>query len=246
MTRRISSKLNYANVVATIAIFAALGGGAYAATVAKNSVKSSSIKNNQVRSADVKDAAITGNDVNEATLGQVPSAVNADSATSAQSAQTAQTAGSAQSAQTAAQATNADQLGGRSLDRVIGINGGGSTNPDPDITLAPQPKTTTVVSQTIAEGPADTIVTASLSLVGGPAAGSSAICWLESVSSGAYERISQFATIDFVEAHQDVLVTLVGFDNNAPKASSAARARCSSSTGVIFDRGDMVSQITPE
>lgn len=55
----------YANVVASVALFISLAGGAYAASTApKNSVTSKSVK---------KDA-LKGVDINESTLGQVPSA----------------------------------------------------------------------------------------------------------------------------------------------------------------------------
>jgi hypothetical protein len=65
----IRSRFSYANVLATVAIFAALGGGAFAATkVAKNTVVSKSIKNGQVKSQDVKDNSLTGTDINEGTL----------------------------------------------------------------------------------------------------------------------------------------------------------------------------------
>lgn len=70
----IRSRLTYANVLASVAIFAALGGGAFAATkAAKNSVVSKSIKNGQVKSQDVKDDSLTGADINEGML-DLPSA----------------------------------------------------------------------------------------------------------------------------------------------------------------------------
>lgn len=70
------------------------GGAAYAATAAKNSVVSKSIKNGQVKTVDLKDGAVsseklapdavgtgqvgnnalTGSDINESTLGAVPNA----------------------------------------------------------------------------------------------------------------------------------------------------------------------------
>lgn len=40
MPDRLRSKLSYANVMATLAVFIALGGGAYAISLSKNSVKS--------------------------------------------------------------------------------------------------------------------------------------------------------------------------------------------------------------
>jgi hypothetical protein len=46
-------RLSYANVVATLALFVALGGGAYA--VSKDSVKSKHIRDNTITSGDVKD-----------------------------------------------------------------------------------------------------------------------------------------------------------------------------------------------
>jgi hypothetical protein len=76
--------------MATLAVFIALGGGAYAA-LQKNSVGSKQIKPN----------AVQGVDANESSFGQVPSAhradtaANADSANSANSANTANTAGTA-------------------------------------------------------------------------------------------------------------------------------------------------------
>lgn len=59
MLRSISSRLSYANVVATLALFLALGGGAYAAVkLPANSVGAKQIKKGAVRSADVKDASL--------------------------------------------------------------------------------------------------------------------------------------------------------------------------------------------
>ena len=81
-------------VVAYLALFLAIGGGAFAASgiAQKNSVVSRSIKDSAVQSADVRDGALTGTDVNEASLGRVPSATQAESARTADSAQTAGTA----------------------------------------------------------------------------------------------------------------------------------------------------------
>lgn len=63
-------RLTYANVVATIALFCALGGGAYAATqLPKNSVGPKQLKKNAVRSAKVKDGSLLGKDFK---AGQLP------------------------------------------------------------------------------------------------------------------------------------------------------------------------------
>jgi hypothetical protein len=52
MVTRIRTHLTYANVMATIAVFMVLGGGAYAATkLPKNSVGSAQFKNNAVTKA---------------------------------------------------------------------------------------------------------------------------------------------------------------------------------------------------
>jgi hypothetical protein len=56
----IRKRLTFANLVASIALFVALGGVSVAATVAaRNSVVSSSIKNGQVKTADIAQNAIT-------------------------------------------------------------------------------------------------------------------------------------------------------------------------------------------
>lgn len=52
-------RLSYANVVATLALFIALGGTSFAAvTLAKNSVRSSHITNGQVKRADLANRAV--------------------------------------------------------------------------------------------------------------------------------------------------------------------------------------------
>ncbi len=56
--------LSFANVVSVIALFIALGGGAYAVQVAKkNSVKSSSIRNGSVRSVDIGKGQVRASDI---------------------------------------------------------------------------------------------------------------------------------------------------------------------------------------
>lgn len=78
---RFRARLSYANVTATIALFVALGGSAYAATqLPKNSVGSRQIKRNAVTGAKVKDQSLTGRDIKLSSLGTVPAAAHADSA----------------------------------------------------------------------------------------------------------------------------------------------------------------------
>jgi hypothetical protein len=69
MPGRFRPKLSFANVVAVIALFVALGGSAYAVSVApKNSVTSKSIKKGAIKSVDVKNNNLTGTDIKESTL----------------------------------------------------------------------------------------------------------------------------------------------------------------------------------
>lgn len=68
---QVRSRLTYANVMASVAVFIALSGGAYALSLGKNSVRSKQIKDGQVTSADVKDNGLIGTDIDEDTL-QIP------------------------------------------------------------------------------------------------------------------------------------------------------------------------------
>jgi hypothetical protein len=116
---RLRPRFTYANVVATLALFLVLtGGAAYAAShLAKNSVGSRQLKRNSVTGAKIKNGTITGAKINLGTLGKVPSAGSADHATAAVSADHATnadhatTATSASSAATAAVAANATEAG---------------------------------------------------------------------------------------------------------------------------------------
>ena len=107
--RKLRGRLTYANVMATIAVFIALGGASYAATqLPKNSVGSKQLKKNAITTAKIKDAAVTGAKVNLSTLGTVPSATSAANAGHADTANTATNAGHADTANTATNAGHAD------------------------------------------------------------------------------------------------------------------------------------------
>ena len=54
MTSRLRARLTYANVMATIAVFIALGGGAYAVTLPRNSVGTAQLKSRAVTGAKVR------------------------------------------------------------------------------------------------------------------------------------------------------------------------------------------------
>jgi hypothetical protein len=102
------TRLTYANVIATLALFLALGGGAYAATrLPKNSVGSKQLKKDSVTAAKIKNGTVTGAKIDLSSLGTVPSAVHSQIASNAGHADSAASAGSA------ATAANANALGGK-------------------------------------------------------------------------------------------------------------------------------------
>jgi hypothetical protein len=67
MPAKLRSRLNYSNVMATIAVFLALGGTSYA--VATGSIGSREIGNNSVRSKDLRNNDVRGRDVRNGTIG---------------------------------------------------------------------------------------------------------------------------------------------------------------------------------
>ena len=117
---RIRSKLSYANVMATVAAFLALGGVGYAATqLPKNSVGAKQLKKGAVTSAKVKNGSLTGADIEASTLGRVPLAQNASHADAATHADSAARADSAAFADSAAQAANATTAAGLSMRTIF-------------------------------------------------------------------------------------------------------------------------------
>src|SRR3712207_6750314 len=66
---RALDRLTYANVVATLALFIALGGGAYAVTaLPRNSVGTQQLKRNAVTSAKIRNRTVAPADLSQATL----------------------------------------------------------------------------------------------------------------------------------------------------------------------------------
>jgi len=69
MFARLRARLTYANVVATLALFLALGGVSYAAirvgsaSIVNNSVRTQDLRNNDIRSKDIRNRTIVGRDV---------------------------------------------------------------------------------------------------------------------------------------------------------------------------------------
>ncbi len=68
MLTRMRKRLSYANVMASAAVFIALGGVGYAAA-AKNSVISTSIKNGQVKNLDLANNAVTAAKIRDGNVG---------------------------------------------------------------------------------------------------------------------------------------------------------------------------------
>jgi hypothetical protein len=100
------ARLSYANVMATIAVFIALGGASYAAIkLPKNSVGTRQLKKNAVNGAKVADHSLRAVDIG----GAVARASNADEATHAKNADHAAMADHATTADRAATADNAIQ-----------------------------------------------------------------------------------------------------------------------------------------
>jgi hypothetical protein len=114
--KRLHSRLTYANVIATIALFIAVGGAsAFAAgQLGKNTVGAQQLKKNAVTAAKIKNGAVTGAKIKASTLATVPSATDAVNATNAVNAKNADNAKSATNAENAVNATNAKNLDGRS------------------------------------------------------------------------------------------------------------------------------------
>src|SRR3954468_12055937 len=90
MLARLRAHLTYANVVATLALFLALGGASYAAirvgsgSIVNNSVRTQDLRNNHIRGRDTRNRTIQGGalanntvrgqQVRETTLAKVPDA----------------------------------------------------------------------------------------------------------------------------------------------------------------------------
>jgi hypothetical protein len=82
--RRIRQRLTYANVLSTLALFAALGGSSYAALridsgdIANNSVRAIDVRNRTLTERDIKRNTLGGRSIKESRLGRVPRARDAD------------------------------------------------------------------------------------------------------------------------------------------------------------------------
>ena len=92
MSKAWAKRPSPAMIVALIALFAALGGSAYAAKkigtkeIKANAITTGKIKKNAITTAKIKKEAVTGAKIKEASLGEVPSATNATNAVNATNA----------------------------------------------------------------------------------------------------------------------------------------------------------------
>lgn len=85
MLSRIRTRITFANVIALIALFVALGGSVYAASkISGKTIKKGSEPGNRI-----KKNTVTGTQVKESTLGKVPKATDADTASTAGAANAA-------------------------------------------------------------------------------------------------------------------------------------------------------------
>ena len=66
MRAGLRDRLTYANVVATLALFVALGGTGYAASPRSGAA---TVKNRSIRAADLRKNTLTGTEINESKLG---------------------------------------------------------------------------------------------------------------------------------------------------------------------------------
>lgn len=135
MFGRIKSGLTYANVMATLAVFVALGGTTIAATkISGSQIKKASVTGKQIKRSSVpgnrlRPGTVGGRQVSEAALGEVPAATVAARAAVAQKALQADQADQADRAESAGQAATAADaalLEGRSAEQLTDSCPGGT------------------------------------------------------------------------------------------------------------------------
>ena len=98
LLRAATRRMSYANIVASLALFIALGGVSYAAAklpaksvgtaqLKSNAVTSAKLKNRSVTGRDIRGNTLTGKQIKESTLAAVPLALAANSAATAKTAE---------------------------------------------------------------------------------------------------------------------------------------------------------------
>lgn len=140
--------LTFANAMASIAVFIALGGGAFAAVqvngknIKAHSIAGKKLKNNTIAGKKLKNNTLGGKQINESKLGSVPQAQQAQSATRADAATTATSATRADTATTASTATRAATAD----TATTATNATSAANADNAATLAGAPPSAYLVS----------------------------------------------------------------------------------------------------
>lgn len=121
----VRTRLTYANVMSSIAVFLVVAGGSALAAnqLGKNTVGTKQLKNNAVTNAKIKKGTIEGSKLKLSTIGKVPSATTADTAGSATTAKTADSAKTADTATTANVANVANALGPAEAVHIVGTPG---------------------------------------------------------------------------------------------------------------------------
>lgn len=113
-------RLTYANVVATIALFAALGGVSYAATtLPKNSVGTDQIQAEAIRTGKLAEDAVTASRLSQGVRERITAAGSTSAPESVKHAETADKATTADTAARADTAKDADALGGQSASHYL-------------------------------------------------------------------------------------------------------------------------------
>jgi hypothetical protein len=208
MLKKFRARFSSAHVLAGLALFVALGGSAYA--LKKNTVGTKQIKNNAVKEAKIANGAVTtpkladnaatGAKVDEASLGKVPSATNADKATSADKATTAD------SATSATLAADSDLLSGLDLQQVRPLGNGATSTTDVNL---PSAAFAQVISDQMAipPGGASVIVNATVELHNNGAAARNAECVVRSDGVDISQDYSVQSTLPSVP----IVLTLTAF-----------------------------------
>ena len=219
-SRSLRERLTYANVMATLAFFAAIGGGAWAAVnVGRNDVTAREIAKNAVGTSELKNNKTKGKDVDESSLGEVPSAGRAGSAT---------TAGTATTAQSATAAQSAAQLDGLAPASINAANlAFGPDTCDPGLTV--------VCASTQLDQPrtSDVLVIATATMFGN--AGASGSC---DVDGPGNSDLTGFAEIGQQQAIHDTVdfgdgFVVPGLFQDVPAGPSTFTLTCSQDSGEI-------------
>lgn len=254
MIQSLRKRFSYGNVMATIAVFLVLGGGAaVAAGLKKNSVTTKAIKNGAVTTAKLKNDAVTGAKANESTFGIVPLAARADVATTADkalkadSATTATTAASATKAETAVKAetaTKADEAELFSGRQVSEVRSGATADTEEDSVNLTEGGVVVLSLQATVTAASDLLANASVRVVNNGAAQGFVECQIENEGDGSFDAMSQIGA-QTVPAGHTITMPLTGFVDDLPSKGlvdpETVRVVCNENVGgnFAFESGDL-------